>query len=146
MLDLLPDSARIEGGELVLGGLGATALAEAHGTPLVVYCEETLRARARAYREAAPDAGVLYSVKAFPNVAVLSLFREEALGAEASTLGELVSRAQPGSLEMRSSSTATTRQTRSCAPARRRAASSCSTRPTTRSGQRPPACVACWFA
>ena len=89
MLDLLPDSARIEGGELVLGGLGASALAEAHGTPLVVYCEETLRARARAYREAAPDASVLYSVKAFPNVAVLSLFREEGLGAEASTLGEL---------------------------------------------------------
>jgi len=89
VLDLLPDSARIEGGELVLGGLGATALAEAHGTPLVVYCEETLRARARAYREAARDASVLYSVKAFPNVAVLSLFREEGLGAEASTLGEL---------------------------------------------------------
>ncbi len=89
MLDLLPDSARIEGGELVLGGLGASALAEAHGTPLVVYCEETLRARARAYREAAPEASVLYSVKAFPNVAVLSLFRDEGLGAEASTLGEL---------------------------------------------------------
>ncbi len=89
MLDLLPDSARIEGGELVLGGLGASALAEAHGTPLVVYCEETLRARARAYREAALEASVLYSVKAFPNVAVLSLFRDEGLGAEASTLGEL---------------------------------------------------------
>ena len=53
MHDLLPDSARIESVELVLGGATATALAEAHGTPLVVYCKETLRARARAYRAAA---------------------------------------------------------------------------------------------
>ena len=52
-LPLFPDSAAVEGGELRLGGVAASALAEAHGTPLVVYCEETLRARARAYREAA---------------------------------------------------------------------------------------------
>jgi diaminopimelate decarboxylase len=89
MLDLLPESAAIDEGELVLGGVSCSELAGAHGTPLVVYCEQTLRARARAYREAAPGADVLYSVKAFPNVAVLSVFAEEGLGAEASTLGEL---------------------------------------------------------
>ena len=50
---------------------------------------ETLRARARAYREAAPDALVAYSVKAFPNVAVLRLLAEEGLGADVSTTGEL---------------------------------------------------------
>jgi diaminopimelate decarboxylase len=88
-LDLLPDSTAVDGGELVLGGLHASALVEEHGTPLVVYCEQTLRARARAYREAAPGASVLYSVKAFPNVAVLRVFAEEGVGAEASTLGEL---------------------------------------------------------
>jgi diaminopimelate decarboxylase len=88
-LDLLPDSAAVEGGELTVGGVAASTLAQENGTPLVVYCEQTLRARARAYREAAPDAAVLYSVKAFPNVAVLSLFASEGLGAEASTLGEL---------------------------------------------------------
>ena len=53
-LDLFPDSAAVADGELVLGGVLASSLADIHGTPLVVYCEETLRARARAYREAAP--------------------------------------------------------------------------------------------
>jgi diaminopimelate decarboxylase len=95
-LELFPDTAAVESGELVLGGVSATALAEAHGTPLVVYCEQTLRARARAYREAAGDADVLYSVKAFPNIAVMRLFAEEGLGAEASTLGELAYARQAG--------------------------------------------------
>ena len=88
-VDLFPDTAAIADGELVLGGVMSSSLAEIHGTPLVVYCEQTLRARAQAYRAAAPEAMVLYSVKAFPNVAVLRLFAEEGLGAEASTLGEL---------------------------------------------------------
>ena len=48
MLELFPDSASIEGGELEVGGARASALAERFGTPLVVYCEDTLRARARA--------------------------------------------------------------------------------------------------
>jgi diaminopimelate decarboxylase len=88
-LALFPDTAVVESSELTLGGVRATALAEEHGTPLVVYCEETLRARARAYRKAASDATILYSVKAFPNVALLRVFAEEGLGAEVSTLGEL---------------------------------------------------------
>jgi diaminopimelate decarboxylase len=89
MLDLFPDSARIEAGQLVLGGKRAVDLADELGTPLVVYCEETVRARARAYREAAPDAVVLYGSKAFPNAALLRLLAREGLGADVSTLGEL---------------------------------------------------------
>jgi len=89
VLDPFPDSAAVEGGQLTIGGLRATALAEEFGTPLVVVDEETLRARAGAYREAAPDALVAYSVKAFPNVAVLRLLAEEGLGADVSTTGEL---------------------------------------------------------
>ena len=89
MRDLLPESAAVEGGELSLGGVDATALADEHGTPLVVYCEQTLRAQARAYRRAAPDAVVAYGTKAFPNAALLRLFAEEGLGADVSTLGEL---------------------------------------------------------
>ncbi|MBA2359683.1 MAG: diaminopimelate decarboxylase [Actinobacteria bacterium] len=46
-------------------------------------------ARARAYREAAPSALIVYGVKAFPNVALLRLFAGEGLGADVSTLGEL---------------------------------------------------------
>jgi diaminopimelate decarboxylase len=89
MIELFPDSARIEAGELVAGGVRASSLAEQFGTPLVVYCEETLRARAREVRTAAPDALVLYGSKAFPNVAVMRLFAEEGLGADVSSLGEL---------------------------------------------------------
>jgi diaminopimelate decarboxylase len=89
MLDLFPVSTRIERGELILGGLSATELANAYGTPLVVYCDETLRARARAMRSAVGDGFVAYGTKAFPNVAVLRLFREEGLGADVATSGEL---------------------------------------------------------
>ena len=89
MLSLLPASAAIERGELRLGGLAAAELADRFGTPLVVYCERTLRERARLFRAAAPDSLVVYGTKAFPNVALLALFAEEGLGADVSTLGEL---------------------------------------------------------
>jgi diaminopimelate decarboxylase len=87
--DLLPDSARIDGGDLVIGGVRARDLAEEFGTPVVVYDGETLRAQARAYLDAAPAALVAYGTKAFPSVAVLRLFAEEGLGADVSTAGEL---------------------------------------------------------
>jgi diaminopimelate decarboxylase len=89
VLDLFPETAASEGGELAVGGLTASRLADEFGTPLVVYCERTLRERARAYRAAAPDALVLYSVKAFPSLGLLRLFAEEGLGADVSTGGEL---------------------------------------------------------
>jgi diaminopimelate decarboxylase len=89
VLELFPDSAETVDGELVVGGARATELAAEFGTPLVVYCRETLLAQARAYRSIDPDALVAYGVKAFPNVAVLRLFAEEGLGADVSSLGEL---------------------------------------------------------
>jgi diaminopimelate decarboxylase len=87
--DLLPDGARVEDGELVLGGVRASELVREFGTPVVAYDEETLRSQARAYRDAAPDALVAYGTKAFPSVAVLRIFAEEGLGADVSTVGEL---------------------------------------------------------
>jgi len=89
VLELFPDTAKIEDGELSIGGVRATALAEEFGTPLVVYCEETIRAQARAYRRGAPDAVIVYGTKAFPNVAIMRLLAEEGIGADVSTLGEL---------------------------------------------------------
>jgi diaminopimelate decarboxylase len=89
MLELFPDTARVEDGELTVGGVRASALAAEFGTPLVAYCEATLRARARAYLRAGAGALVAYSVKAFPNVELLRLFAAEGLGADVSTLGEL---------------------------------------------------------
>jgi diaminopimelate decarboxylase len=89
LLDLLPDSAAIAGGELTIGGLRATELVERFGTPLVVYDEATVRAQAQAYRSAAPDALLVYGTKAFPSVAMLALLAEEGFGADVSTSGEL---------------------------------------------------------
>jgi diaminopimelate decarboxylase len=89
VLDLFPDTAVVVDGVLSLGGVPVTRLADEHGTPLVVYCEETLRVQARAYRAAAPDALLVYGSKAFPNVALTRVFAEEGLGADATTLGEL---------------------------------------------------------
>ena len=89
MLELFPDTARIEQGELGIGGVDASDLADRFGTPLVVYCEQTIRARARELRSAVPEAELFYGSKAFPNVAVLRLLADEGIGADVSTLGEL---------------------------------------------------------
>ncbi|HWB22196.1 MAG TPA: diaminopimelate decarboxylase [Gaiellaceae bacterium] len=89
MLELFPDTARIDNGELSLGGITAAELLRSFGSPLVVYDEATLRSQARAYREAAPGAFVCYGTKAFPSTALLRLLAEEGIGADVSTLGEL---------------------------------------------------------
>jgi diaminopimelate decarboxylase len=86
---VLPATADVTEGALAVGGLPVSALADEFGTPLVVYCTQTLRDQARAYRAAAPDAHILYSVKAFQSLALLHLFVAEGLGADVSTLGEL---------------------------------------------------------
>ena len=67
----------------------ASALARDFGTPLVVYCLVTVRARARAYARVDPEALVVYGTKAFANVALLRLLAAEGMGADVSTLGEL---------------------------------------------------------
>ena len=90
MPGLLPDSAALEGPSLRLGGITAEALAEEYGTPLVVLCEATLRASARALRTAVGDDGRLFfGTKALPNVALLRLLREEGVGADVASRGEL---------------------------------------------------------
>jgi len=89
VLDVLPITAEIAGGHLSIGGIPASRLADGHGTPLVVYCEDTIRAQARAYRAAAPGALVVYGTKAFANVSLLRVLAEERIGADVSTLGEL---------------------------------------------------------
>jgi diaminopimelate decarboxylase len=90
MLELFPDTAEIRDGVLWIGGVSTADLAEEYGTPLVVYCEETIRAAARAWRSGAgEDAVVVYGTKAFPNVALMRVLWEEGIGADVSTLGEL---------------------------------------------------------
>ncbi|MGZ4314528.1 MAG: diaminopimelate decarboxylase [Gaiellaceae bacterium] len=88
-MQLFPDTATVEDGELVVGGVRASAFADEYGTPLVVYCRDTVLARARAYTRVDPEALVVYGTKAFPNVALLRLLAAEGLGADVSTGGEL---------------------------------------------------------
>lgn len=89
VLALFPDSTRIDGSDLTIGGITAEELAAEFGTPLVVYCEATLRARARALKAAVPGGHVAFGTKAFSNVAVLKVLREEGLGADVASTGEL---------------------------------------------------------
>ncbi len=90
MLDLFPGSARVDAGELSLGGVSTSDLTERFGTPLVVYCDETIRRQARDLRAAAgADGRIFYGTKAFPNVAVLQLLRDEGVGADVASAGEL---------------------------------------------------------
>jgi diaminopimelate decarboxylase len=89
VLELFPDTARLDGGRLSLGGITAAELVREHGSPLLVYDEATLRARARAYCEAAPEATIVYGTKAFPNLSIMRILAEEGVGADVSTLGEL---------------------------------------------------------
>ncbi len=89
VLDVFPDTARVEESVLSLGGVAADELAERFGTPLVVYCETTIRKRARRLRAAVPGGHVAFGTKAFPNVAVLRLLREEGIGADVASVGEL---------------------------------------------------------
>lgn len=90
MLDLFPSSARLEQGELVLGGVSASELADRFGTPLVVYCEETIRGQARTFTDAVGEGGrVFFGTKAFANVALMRLLREEGIGADVASSGEL---------------------------------------------------------
>jgi diaminopimelate decarboxylase len=89
MMELFPDSARVEGNGLLLGGLDASRLAADFGTPLVVYCEQALRSRARGLRTSIGDGRLFFGTKAFASVALLRILREEGVGADVASVGEL---------------------------------------------------------
>lgn len=98
---VLPPSAAITAeGHLSLGGCDVVALAEEHGTPLVVYDEGALRGMARAYREAldrhAPGGEVVYASKAYFGLAMLRLACEEGLSVDVASGGELYAALRAG--------------------------------------------------
>jgi diaminopimelate decarboxylase len=81
-------------GRLEIGGCDTIELAREFGTPAYVVAEDDLRSRARAYLQAAAEAGqedfgVVFASKAFPCTAVLSLFAEEGLWCDVASEGEL---------------------------------------------------------
>jgi diaminopimelate decarboxylase len=98
---VLPPSAAItREGHLSIGGCDLVALAEEHGTPLVVYDEGLLRATAREYRDAfaalAPGAEIVYASKAYFGLAMLRLVCEEGLSVDVASGGELYAALRAG--------------------------------------------------
>jgi diaminopimelate decarboxylase len=76
-------------GVLTIGGVRATDLAAAHGTPLWVVDETDLRDRCRSYREAFPDVWVAYASKAWCTTGILQIVAEEGLWIDVASGGEL---------------------------------------------------------
>ncbi len=89
-----PDTATISDGRLHLGGCDARALAAAHGTPLYVFDEATLRGAMRAYlaafRVQAAPFGVHYAAKALLNTALAQIVAQEGLGLDVVSGAELL--------------------------------------------------------
>ncbi len=88
---LLPVTYRVnERGRMEVGGCDLVELAHAHGTPLYVYDEATVRARCREYLAAIDGRGeVLYSAKAFASPGFLRVVASEGLGLDVVSAGEL---------------------------------------------------------
>ena len=98
---VLPPSAEVTPeGHLSIGGCDLVALAEEHGTPLVIYDEGALRATVRAYRAAfgalLPDVEIIYASKAYFGLAMLRLAREEGMAVDVASGGELFAALRAG--------------------------------------------------
>jgi len=78
---------------LVIGGCDVVDLAEEFGTPLYVFDESSLRQKCRAFKDEftrlRPDTLVIYASKAFLNRALALILKEEGLGLDVVSGGEL---------------------------------------------------------
>jgi diaminopimelate decarboxylase len=92
---LWPDTAAIEHGVLTIGGCSAVDLAAAHGTPLYVFDEATLRGTMRAFRAAfarhySGETQIHYASKALLNTAIAQIVAQEGLGIDVVSGAELL--------------------------------------------------------
>jgi diaminopimelate decarboxylase len=82
-----------ERSHLEVGGCDVVELAAEFGTPVYIYAEEDIRARARAYLDAfrarTDDFEVLYASKAAPITAIYRLCAEQGLSVDVASGGEL---------------------------------------------------------
>ena len=93
-LALFPLTADISrDGHLAVGGCDVVGLAEEFGTPLYVLDESTLRDKCREFKKQFkkhyPDTLIIYASKAFLNRALAIIFKEEGLGLDVVSGGEL---------------------------------------------------------
>ncbi|WP_328677104.1 diaminopimelate decarboxylase [Streptomyces sp. NBC_00343] len=89
-LSVWPGSTRpCPTGDLTVGGVSLAEAADRFGTPVYVLDEQEVRDRCRTYRTAFPDADVVYAAKAFLCRAMAHWVREEGLGLDVCSAGEL---------------------------------------------------------
>jgi len=93
-LSLFPAGSIVnEKGHLVIGGCDSVALAEEFGTPLYIFDELGLRSRCAEFRtefsRRYPDTAVIYASKAFANRALVLILKEEGLGLDVVSGGEM---------------------------------------------------------
>ncbi|MEU1088882.1 diaminopimelate decarboxylase [Streptomyces sp. NPDC005892] len=91
--DVWPTSARPgPHGDMTVGGVSLSEAAGRFGTPLYLLDEGEVRDRCRTYRAAFPpeEADVVYAAKAFLSRAVVRWIREEGLGLDVCSAGELL--------------------------------------------------------
>ena len=85
-----PSSPTATGEEdLAVGGVRLAEIAATYGTPAYVLDEADVRARARAYRSALPEAEIAYAGKAFLCRAMIGWVRSEGLSLDVCSGGEL---------------------------------------------------------
>ena len=96
-----PQTARrAADGQLEIGGVSLPSLAERYGTPLYIFDEQTVRDTARMFRTAFtaayPHSKVVYAGKAFLAAALVRILREEGLGLDVVSGGELFTALRAG--------------------------------------------------
>ncbi|MCX4524553.1 diaminopimelate decarboxylase [Streptomyces sp. NBC_01551] len=89
-LSIWPAStSRLPHGGLAVGGVSLAEVADRFDTPAYVLDEGEVRARCRTYRDAFPEAEVMYAAKAFLSRAMVRWVDEEGLGLDVCSAGEL---------------------------------------------------------
>jgi len=93
-LALFPLNTEVnEQDHLVIGGCDVVDMSNEYGTPLYFFDESTLRQKCRAFKDEFrryyPETLVIYASKAFLNRALARLFKEEELGLDVVSGGEL---------------------------------------------------------
>ncbi len=93
-LSLFPLTAKVNNqGHLMIGGCDTVELAAEFGTPLYLFDEFSLRSKCAEFKaefgQRYADTTVIYACKAFINKALLLIFKEEGLGLDVVSGGEL---------------------------------------------------------
>jgi diaminopimelate decarboxylase len=93
-LSLFPLNAEVnKKGHLVIGGCDTVELAAEYGTPLYVFDEITLRSKCQVFKnefgQRYAETTVIYACKAFLNGALAAIFKEEGLGLDVVSAGEI---------------------------------------------------------